>query len=67
MLNCLAPADPLEFFFAQRATCLAWRVQRAQSYETIILDTLIKDVRDKTNPKQERDGASRPISDDYNI
>ena len=60
LLNCLAPADPLEFFFAQRATCLAWRVQRAQSYETLILNNLIKSAQNpdisksKIEPRQSK-------------
>jgi hypothetical protein len=59
MLDQLDPTNPLEFFFAKRAACQAWRIQRAQCYETLVLDRLVNNVgqasplgnkNDKTNP-----------------
>ncbi len=52
LLDQLDPTNPLEFFFAKRASCQAWRIQRAQCYETLILDKLIKSASqtDKTKP-----------------
>jgi hypothetical protein len=44
LLDQLDPTNPLEFFFAKRAVCQAWRIQRAQSYETLVLDNLINNV-----------------------
>jgi hypothetical protein len=45
LVDCLGPTNPLEAFFAERAACLAWRVQRAQSYETLILNHLIQSAQ----------------------
>jgi hypothetical protein len=52
LLDQLDPTNPLEFFFAKRASCQAWRIQRAQCYETLVLDKLIKSASqsDKTKP-----------------
>ena len=37
----LAPEGVLEYFLAERAANLSWRLNRAQRYDTLILDNLI--------------------------
>jgi hypothetical protein len=49
LLDQLDPTNPLEFFFAKRAACQAWRIQRAQCYETLILNNLIKSASQNEN------------------
>jgi hypothetical protein len=53
------PVGILEEFLAQRAADTFWRLQRAQDYETAVLNTLIKDARDKTNPNDQMGGTAK--------
>jgi hypothetical protein len=52
LLDQLDPATPLEFYFGKRAVGQAWRIQRAQCYETVVVDTFVKAAAktDKTKP-----------------
>jgi hypothetical protein len=52
LIDQLDPTNPWEFVFAKRASCQAWRIQRALCYETLALDNLLQSAKDndKTNP-----------------
>jgi hypothetical protein len=60
LLDQLDPTNPLEFFFAKRASCQAWRIQRAQCYETLVLDKLIKSASQTDKAKPIGDGMADP-------
>ncbi len=53
------PVGILEESLAQRAVDTLWRLQRAEDYETAVLNTLIKDARDKTNPNDQMGGTAK--------
>lgn len=57
-LGQLAPSNPLELYFAQRAASHAWRIQRAQCYETLILNTLIKNCHSERSEESLCDSQS---------
>jgi hypothetical protein len=54
-----APVGILEESLAQRAADTFWRLQRAQNYETAVLDTLIQEAQ---NPQSDSDCHSRDLS-----
>ena len=62
-LDQLDPTNPIEFFFAKRAACQAWRIQRAQSYETLILDRLISNL-DKHKEDEKKEGQKDKDNDE---
>jgi len=48
------PLDPSEIFLVRRIACMAWRIQRAQCYETLVLDNLCCSIpEDDTRTDQE--------------
>jgi len=48
------PLDPSEIFLVRRIACMAWRIQRAQCYETLVLDNLCNSIpEDDTRTDQE--------------
>jgi hypothetical protein len=44
LIDQLDPTNPWEFVFAKRASCQAWRIQRALCYETLALENLVSNV-----------------------
>jgi hypothetical protein len=46
----LAPAGDIETLLADRVINLAWRLQRAQNYESYVLDNLIRSAADNPAP-----------------
>lgn len=46
----LAPAGDIETLLADRVINLAWRLQRAQNYESFVLDNLIRSAADNPAP-----------------
>jgi len=60
----LDPLNPVEEFLSRRIACLAWRLQRAARYETLVLDNLCK--TSDTAPAQSADEAlGQILTDDF--
>ncbi|MBM4103032.1 MAG: hypothetical protein FJ263_03135 [Planctomycetes bacterium] len=60
----LDPLNPVEEFLSRRIACLAWRLQRAARYETLVLDNLCK--TSDSDPGQSADEAlGQILTDDF--
>jgi hypothetical protein len=60
----LDPLNPVEEFLSRRIACLAWRLQRAARYETLVLDNLCK--TSASDPGQSADEAlGQILTDDF--
>jgi hypothetical protein len=60
----LDPLNPIEEFLSRRIACLAWRLQRAARYETLVLDNLYK--TSDNDPGQSADEAlGQILADDF--
>jgi hypothetical protein len=60
----LDPLNPVEEFLSRRIACLAWRLQRAARYETLVLDNLCK--TSDSAPGQSADQAlGQILTDDF--
>jgi hypothetical protein len=58
------PLDPSEIFLVRRIACMAWRIQRAQCYETLVLDNLCNSIPED-DTRTDQDVFSQLLLDDF--
>jgi len=58
------PLDPSEIFLVRRIACMAWRIQRAQCYETLVLDNLCCSIPED-DTRTDQDVFSQLLLDDF--
>jgi hypothetical protein len=58
------PLEPSEIFLVRRIACLAWRIQRAQCYETLVLDNLCCSIPED-DVRTDQEVFSQLLLDDF--
>jgi hypothetical protein len=58
------PLEPSEIFLVRRIACMAWRIQRAQCYETLVLDNLCNSFPED-DTRTDQDVFSQLLLDDF--
>ncbi|MEN6309063.1 MAG: hypothetical protein ABFD91_15050 [Anaerohalosphaeraceae bacterium] len=58
------PLEPSEIFLVRRIACMAWRIQRAQCYETLVLDNLCCSIPEDDS-RTDQEVFSQLLLDDF--